>query len=235
MSIRRDLTDQKFGALTAKTYAGTINGKSYWKCECLCGKETTVQTGNLLRGGTKSCGCGLHKEKRPPQQCSKCHTLKPLKKFQLIKRRNRAPYYEAKCRDCINEETRKRYENDPTPINTRNRKYRQSHREELNLQVKNIHRTIRWALKLEVIAFYGGQCACCGESNIYFLQIDHLHGGGRKHRSRIKTTAGIHFYVWLRNEGFPPGYRVLCANCNSAFGAYGFCPHEGRGKQLQLL
>jgi hypothetical protein len=33
------------------------NGK--WLCECECGNKTEVKTGNLIYGGTKSCGC-LH-------------------------------------------------------------------------------------------------------------------------------------------------------------------------------
>jgi hypothetical protein len=33
-------------------------------------------------------------------------------------------------------------------------------------------------------------------------------------------------YVWLRDNGWPEGYRVLCHNCNSARGLYGYCPHE---------
>jgi hypothetical protein len=31
---------------------------------------------------------------------------------------------------------------------------------------------------------------------------------------------------WLARQGYPPGYRVLCHNCNSAYGYYGHCPHQ---------
>ena len=33
------------------------NGQLYWKCQCSCGKETTVRGSYLLEGRTKSCGC----------------------------------------------------------------------------------------------------------------------------------------------------------------------------------
>lgn len=53
MPKKYDLTNQKFGRLTAKEYIG--NGK--WKCECKCGKIVNVKTNSLTSGGTKSCGC----------------------------------------------------------------------------------------------------------------------------------------------------------------------------------
>ena len=82
-------------------------------------------------------------------------------------------------------------------------------------------------LRLEVLIHYGGnppKCACCGESHIEFLTIDHIHGGGRKH-SKI-TGLGTSFYKWLRKNNFPDGFQVLCWNCNCAKGHYGYCPHD---------
>ena len=51
-----DLTEQKFGRLTAKTYY-IENGKTFWKCLCDCGNYTTVARSNLINGHTQSCGC----------------------------------------------------------------------------------------------------------------------------------------------------------------------------------
>jgi hypothetical protein len=34
-------------------------------------------------------------------------------------------------------------------------------------------------------------------------------------------------YIWLRQRDWPPGYRVLCVNCNFAIGHFGKCPHQG--------
>jgi hypothetical protein len=64
-------------------------------------------------------------------------------------------------------------------------------------------------------------CQCCGESNIEFLTFDHVEGGGRQHRKDI----GGNFYGWLRRQGYPEGFRVLCFNCNCSLGHYGYCPH----------
>lgn len=68
------------------------------------------------------------------------------------------------------------------------------------------------------------RCSCCRLANYEYLTIDHIEGGGRKHKREL----GIHghgFYVWLIRNGLPDGYRILCFNCNYAHGAFGSCPH----------
>lgn len=54
----QDITNQRFGRLTAKEYAFTEKGKSStWKCICDCGKEILVVLTSLRNGNTQSCGC----------------------------------------------------------------------------------------------------------------------------------------------------------------------------------
>jgi hypothetical protein len=81
------------------------------------------------------------------------------------------------------------------------------------------HRRIRE----ESFAGYGGKCQCCGEERFEFLALDHVNGGGRKEREKLSTRQ-ISQKVIANN--FPPEYRVLCHNCNSAIGWYGYCPHN---------
>lgn len=51
---RRSLVKgQMFGRLRVTGYAG--DGK--WRCECACGSVSVVNTSNLTRGLSKSCGC----------------------------------------------------------------------------------------------------------------------------------------------------------------------------------
>lgn len=102
--------------------------------------------------------------------------------------------------------------------------------------VKDRVRNKAWKLKLkaETMAHYGGaKCNCCGESELQFLTIDHIHGGGRKHRRQIGQGKTI--YSWLKNNGYPVGYQVLCYNCNCAKGFYGECPHETKRKCLLTI
>lgn len=84
-------------------------------------------------------------------------------------------------------------------------------------------------LKTEALLAYGEYCRCCGEDWPIFLTIDHIAGDGAKHRKEIGTkdrSAGSKFYLWLRNHGYPPGFQVLCFNCNFAKHVKGRCPHR---------
>ena len=82
------------------------------------------------------------------------------------------------------------------------------------------------ALRDTALRRYGGTpptCACCGEHRREFLAIDHIGGGGNKHRKEVKKAT---IYSWLKREGYPDGFRVLCHNCNMAIGFYKTCPHD---------
>lgn len=52
-----DLTDKTFGRLTALERVISKNGKPKWKCKCECGNIVEVDSYNLRKGLTKSCGC----------------------------------------------------------------------------------------------------------------------------------------------------------------------------------
>jgi len=69
------------------------------------------------------------------------------------------------------------------------------------------------------------KCECCGEDRIEFLAMDHVDGGGTKHKRQLQED-GSNLYRWLIENNFPKGFRVLCHNCNSSLGYYGYCPHK---------
>ena len=103
--------------------------------------------------------------------------------------------------------------------------YRTSHKIPLNIKARALSQKYR-TLCLE---HYGGtppKCSCCNENQKEFLAIDHINGGGFKHR---KTISG-NFFVHLVKNNFPPGFQVLCHNCNMAKGFYGKCPHQDKSK-----
>lgn len=68
-------------------------------------------------------------------------------------------------------------------------------------------------VRRDVIEGYGGVCACCGNAYPPHLTLDHIDGGGAAER---RATCQRSIMRRLRREGFPPGYQVLCWNCNAA-------------------
>lgn len=99
------------------------------------------------------------------------------------------------------------------------------------LSNRNVAR--RAKLKLEVLNAYGGtRCACCGETIMAFLSIDHINNDGHQHRENLKqegqkSISGNTMYKWLKNNNYPPGFQVLCHNCNQGKHINGgVCPHQ---------
>jgi hypothetical protein len=103
------------------------------------------------------------------------------------------------------------------------RKYRQEHREEIRAyrcgeQYRATHR--EWQarhlkkLRSDVLRHYSPEMKCvkCGFPDERALVIDHVAGNAR--RSQNRRNCGYPFYVELRDQGYPEGYQVLCANCN---------------------
>jgi len=74
-------------------------------------------------------------------------------------------------------------------------------------------------------AYGGPQCNCCSTLVNEFLTIDHINNDGAAHKREI-GGGGIKLYLWLKRKGYPPGFQVLCMNCNFAKGKYGLCPHQ---------
>lgn len=92
-------------------------------------------------------------------------------------------------------------------------------------------------LKLKVFEAYGGaKCACpgCNESMVEFLTIEHKNRDGAAHRKRDNLNTSGETYRWLIKNKFPPGFEVLCFNCNSARWIYGICPHTGTRHKVIL-
>lgn len=126
---------------------------------------------------------------------------------------------------------RKRYHLEQMGKNT---EWKKNNRE-LYLEQKKRHHTRHRQACLE---HYGRVCACpgCNEAHEEFLAIDHIAGGGNKHRKEIGSKAGNQFYVWIIKNNFPSLFRTLCHNCNHSRGLYGYCPHEREAsKSVEVL
>jgi len=83
------------------------------------------------------------------------------------------------------------------------------------------------SLRRAILLHYGGEhptCGCCGEDHEEFLVVDHANNDGAEHRRTVGK--GLRIYHWIMKHGFPPGFLILCHNCNSSFGIRGYCPHQ---------
>ena len=69
-------------------------------------------------------------------------------------------------------------------------------------------------------------CACCDETIIEFLALDHINNDGAK--DRAKGLSGKNIYSYVKKRNYPKGFRVLCHNCNQAKGHSkdNICPHK---------
>lgn len=119
-------------------------------------------------------------------------------------------------------------------INRNDPEWMRENAERTHVQLQN--------LKRAAFSAYGSACACCGEARVEFLSIDHIdpvsaskprvtrfgsrNGERRTPPVRPSNRSGHGLYRWLKKNGYPEGFRVLCMNCNWARGKFGYCPHE---------
>ena len=90
----------------------------------------------------------------------------------------------------------------------------------------------RLSKKMELIIAYGGKCACCGETQIEFLTVEHLNRDGKLHRKAVSKGKVGGVYKDLKARGYPKDkYTVLCWNCNLAKRYGKPCPHTKEYKQ----
>jgi len=187
------------------------------KCACGCGEEISAWDGNgQLRKfvfGHKAPLPEGHVPKRvaeAPDILCACGCGKSLKAYNQHGNKQRFIYGHSANR-CLPDT--------PAPLSFKASASRKNQATRKN----------RWARKMVILRHYGGEhpeCACCGEGGVVFLALDHIDGGGNTHRKEIKSKGGHTFYLWIVNNNFPKGFRVLCHNCNMAIGILGYCPHR---------
>lgn len=55
------------------------------------------------------------------------------------------------------------------------------------------------------------QCNNCECKDIRVLDIDHINNNGAKHRIEMGQLNAV---WWIVKNNFPPGFQILCRNCN---------------------
>ena len=134
--------------------------------------------------------------------------------------------YRTNNRERFLENRRKWYAKNKKKVRQSQLKYQRENREKLYAYNRKWVQQYRAKLREELFAAYGGKCVCCGESNPYFLELDHINNDGASERRKH----GNQFVEWvtLRKRGFPKEkHQLLCANCNKGkLRNGGICPHK---------
>ena len=177
------------------------------------------------------------------KRCARCGFTKPITEF--LRNKARHDGVQTYCTLCT-----KRYRQEKTDYAARYAKRAEAERryvlerywrdpEKVRRKRRKIHRDpVEYArhkdrviargkrLRAAVFAAYGGEtCACCGEMTPEFMTIDHIDGCGAELRK--VHGLGQSFYGWLIRNNFPPGFQVLCFNCNMGRAKNGgVCPHK---------
>jgi hypothetical protein len=81
--------------------------------------------------------------------------------------------------------------------------YRATHKEQIKKQRAGHYQENKESIARDHATYYDN-------NNIKALSIDHINGGGGKHRKESNIT---HFYNWLKKNNYPTGFQTLCLNC----------------------
>jgi hypothetical protein len=96
-------------------------------------------------------------------------------------------------------------------MNKYHQKYRQrpEAKELARINARKYQRKVR----ISLLQMYGNKCNLCSESNLNFLDIDHIKGGGRQHS--LQCGGNARMYLSILKENYQPDkYRILCKICN---------------------
>ena len=167
----------------------------------------------------KECICNRHKKARV-QVCTKCGQEKPLRAFyKRSPKRGESHLRQKQCKECLIQASHEHYVANLDANRKANRVYGAKRRA---------------VVKDAVFKNYGGyRCVCCGETEKSFLTLDHIANDGADFRRMLVGTqargGGYVTYRFLYTHGFPPGFQVLCANCQHGKRMNkGICPHQVR-------
>ena len=153
--------------------------------------------------------------------------MKPLRMFECTNIDR--GWYRRECKTCTNRRTngyaeasreaiRKRaYHRDYSARNSAVRVAKATEWNKAN-PVRRRENALNHYYRLYDAAFqaYGGyRCVWCGIDDPIVMTLDHIANDGAAQRRALRKT-GAAFYKWLRDEGYPAGFQVLCMNCNHA-------------------
>lgn len=108
-----------------------------------------------------------------------------------------------------------------------NRVYHNNNIENESLYHKKRNAEIR---QIVLMAYTKGNmpyCVCCNACHIDALALDHINGGGNKHRKSLSIDVYSYLYRHFKKTGkWLSGYQILCITCNWIKYTRGSCDAE---------
>ncbi|MBV8535612.1 MAG: hypothetical protein JO128_08475 [Alphaproteobacteria bacterium] len=166
------------------------------------------------------------------KRCTICGKRKPPSAFYRIYKGR--PIRHPQCKSCQDADKRRRHLASRRWIRQYAARWRRKNRGLIDSAKtflnkrggQKVRLTNYYRMRHEAILAYGGyRCACCGICEPLFLTIDHVKNDGAHHRRRVGVSAT--FFRWLKDNGYPKGFQVLCSNCNHGRHRNGgVCPHK---------
>lgn len=128
------------------------------------------------------------------RRCTFCKELKDLER-DFYRDKTRGHGRAAVCKLC-------------TPV--KRRKYKEIDR--VRRQNRRSRNKCSSKQREKALAILGNSCVCCGEDFIDYLEIDHVVGNGKQHRTALHGTQGV--YRWLISNPTTDLLQILCGNCH---------------------
>ena len=167
------------------------------------------------------------------KKCSKCKQIKTDDNFR--KNPKLKCGLNSWCADCIKKSSKHYWE---THKEARIEYRRRNQKTDKYREWQKLHkRKDKAKFKKLVYDHYGNKCACCGETEPLFLEIDHINNDGKNDKtSGGNRRKGIPLWRKIVKDNFPNTFQILCCNCNKGKERNGgICPHKMRKEQVKII
>lgn len=177
-----------------------------------CGEVRPVCDFDRQAAKGKTCKvCLMDKPEAYRKVCTECGISRKVADFS---RQTKTSYRFPVCKRCDTKHTIEKNRQRPQVVSRR----------------RKLHTA---KTKSEAYLAYGGaHCACCGETELTFLTLDHIENDGAEWRRATfggngGRGCGINTYMWCKRNKYPPIFQVLCWNCQQGKRYNGgTCPHQ---------
>ncbi len=134
--------------------------------------------------------------------------------------------YAESNRAAINARKRARYLLCREAERARQLRYQRANKEKLYKYNAKWQRERNAKVRKEMFAAFGDRCACCGETELKFLDLDHTNNNGKEKRAEYGNAQQE--ILALQKKGWPrEGYQIMCSNCHQGrHRNNGVCPHK---------